>query len=82
MVSGSMESAGAAADKMPAVNRVAPEAIVILVRPNLSTRIPVTRDGRNIPPIWMPIISPMALKPYPWPFIYTGVIVIIATMTI
>lgn len=82
IASTSIESAGATVARIPAASRVIPEAIVIIVHPNLSTRIPVTRDGRYIAPIWMPIISPMSLKPCPWSFICTGVIVIIATMTI
>lgn len=46
-----IESPGANAASKPARSSVIPEAIAMAVRPSLSTRIPVTREGRYMAPI-------------------------------
>jgi hypothetical protein len=46
-----IESSGAKAAIKPARRNVVPEAIAIAVRPNLSTRTPVTSEGRYMAPI-------------------------------
>ncbi|MNE82013.1 hypothetical protein D3C80_1787010 [compost metagenome] len=46
-----IESAEATAARIPAARSVAPAAIAIAVRPILSTRTPVSKEGRYIEPI-------------------------------
>ena len=52
------------------------------MRPTVSTMRPVTSDGNHIAPTCSPMTRPTAPMPWPWAAMWTGVMVMIATMMI
>ncbi|MNI77345.1 hypothetical protein D3C73_1336300 [compost metagenome] len=66
----------------PAAVSVAAEARTIFTRPILSTSDPVIKDGKYMAATCSPITIPTAVNVLPWCSIWTGVMVMIATITI